>query len=155
MVSKSLGFGGRAKKAPYETSHVRTPLPVKKIVEAIGEGYRDAVIRGNEESYLQDLKDRLEDSVGAFNKTLSKSNGYADLSATNKRLERELVEANKARNEAISDLNLTESHLGVLLTRLEVLRVTVEEAEQNSKNTRNWVEANRLIARLKDLMKGY
>ena len=32
--------GGRGKKAPYETTHVRVPLPLKDVVQAMIDNYR-------------------------------------------------------------------------------------------------------------------
>lgn len=54
--------GGRGKVAPYETTHVRTPLPVKDIVEQIVNTYKQSV--GNSETskvdnYLNLLKDAI------------------------------------------------------------------------------------------------
>ena len=43
-MSKPLG--GRGKVAPYETSHVRVPLPVKDKVNKIIEDYRLSIIDG-------------------------------------------------------------------------------------------------------------
>jgi hypothetical protein len=43
-MSKPLG--GRGKVAPYETTHVRVPLPVKDKVDKIIEDYRLSIIDG-------------------------------------------------------------------------------------------------------------
>lgn len=32
--------GGRGKKAPYETTHVRVPLPLKEVIQALIDDYR-------------------------------------------------------------------------------------------------------------------
>jgi hypothetical protein len=32
--------GGRGKKAPYETTHVRVPVPLKEVIQALIDNYR-------------------------------------------------------------------------------------------------------------------
>lgn len=32
--------GGRGKTAPYETTHVRVPLPLKEVIQAVVDNYR-------------------------------------------------------------------------------------------------------------------
>jgi len=41
-------LGGRGKKAPYETTHLRIPLPIKTDIEKLIENYRLSVIDGIE-----------------------------------------------------------------------------------------------------------
>lgn len=38
--------GGRGKKAPYETTHVRVPLPLKDHIDQLIEDYRLSIIEG-------------------------------------------------------------------------------------------------------------
>lgn len=38
--------GGRGHKAPYETTHIRVPVPLKADVEKLIEGYRAQVLGG-------------------------------------------------------------------------------------------------------------
>ena len=40
--------GGRGIKAPYEQTHVRTPLPIKEQVESLVNAYREAVLTAGE-----------------------------------------------------------------------------------------------------------
>lgn len=40
--------GGRGLKAPYEQSHVRTPLPIKDQIESLVNAYREAVLTAGE-----------------------------------------------------------------------------------------------------------
>jgi hypothetical protein len=42
MMPKPVG--GRGMKAPYETTHLRVPIPIKSQIEAIIEEYREAVL---------------------------------------------------------------------------------------------------------------
>lgn len=39
-------IGGRGKKAPYETTHLRIPLPIKDKVERMIDNYRLEVLEG-------------------------------------------------------------------------------------------------------------
>ena len=41
-------LGGRGKKAPYETTHLRIPLPIKTDIEKLIDNYRLSVIDGIE-----------------------------------------------------------------------------------------------------------
>ena len=41
-------LGGRGKKAPYETTHLRIPVPIKTDIEKLIENYRLSVIDGIE-----------------------------------------------------------------------------------------------------------
>jgi hypothetical protein len=41
-------LGGRGKKAPYETTHLRIPLPIKADIEKLIDNYRLSVIDGIE-----------------------------------------------------------------------------------------------------------
>ncbi len=40
-------LGGRGKKAPYETTHIRVPVPIKEDVERLIEEYRQKLLTGN------------------------------------------------------------------------------------------------------------
>lgn len=40
--------GGRGHIAPYQTTHLRVPVPIKAELEKIIEDYREAVLEGNE-----------------------------------------------------------------------------------------------------------
>jgi hypothetical protein len=39
-------MGGRGKKAPYETTHMRVPLPLKNQIEQLIEDYRLSILDG-------------------------------------------------------------------------------------------------------------
>lgn len=41
-------MGGRGKRAPYETTHMRVPLPLKSQIEQLIEDYRLSVLEGIE-----------------------------------------------------------------------------------------------------------
>lgn len=40
--------GGRGHKAPYESTHVRVPVPLKAKVDKLIEEYRELVLNGNQ-----------------------------------------------------------------------------------------------------------
>lgn len=40
--------GGRGLKAPYESTHIRVPVPLKAEVEALIERYRESVLTGSD-----------------------------------------------------------------------------------------------------------
>lgn len=52
-------LGGRGKKAPYETTHLRIPLPIKADIEKLIENYRLSVIDGieSEDNGLMSVED--------------------------------------------------------------------------------------------------
>jgi hypothetical protein len=53
-------LGGRGKKAPYETTHVRIPVPIKDRVEYLKELYlNDLLERSLDENKLVTLEDAL------------------------------------------------------------------------------------------------
>lgn len=54
--------GGRGKKAPYQTTHLRVPIPVAKEIEAIIADYRRRVSNNNFlHEYYADLHRALQD----------------------------------------------------------------------------------------------
>lgn len=54
--------GGRGVKAPYETTHLRIPLPIKADIEKLIDNYRSSVIDGIEieNNDLIPLQDAIE-----------------------------------------------------------------------------------------------
>jgi len=44
----SVWKGGRGVKAPYESTHVRVPMPIKHQVEALIQSYKDGCIQSKE-----------------------------------------------------------------------------------------------------------
>jgi hypothetical protein len=54
--------GGRGKKAPYATTHLRIPIPIKPQIESMIESYRLSVIDGieSQESEVMALGDAIE-----------------------------------------------------------------------------------------------
>lgn len=46
--------GGAGVKAPYETTHVRIPAPIKEQVEQLSKAYKERVLQGEEQATLPD-----------------------------------------------------------------------------------------------------
>lgn len=74
--------GGRGHKAPYETTHVRVPMPLKQDVEQLISDYRQKLLTGS---------------------TISKDNSLTSLSEA-KEIARKLVRAKKSSRESMARL---------------------------------------------------
>jgi hypothetical protein len=55
----SKPVGGRGNKAPYETTHVRVPMPIKSEIERLIEEFREGRTQQQENS-LTSLEDAIE-----------------------------------------------------------------------------------------------
>jgi hypothetical protein len=47
--------GGRGKKAPYQTTHVRIPCEIEEYVYFLSNKYKEAIEQGKEQSFLTKL----------------------------------------------------------------------------------------------------
>lgn len=94
-------LGGRGVKAPYESTHMRVPLPLKEQFEAIIEDYRNSV--------MQDINLLTSYDV-CGNNSLT---GLEDA----KKEARKLVRAKKSASQSLSKL----------LSAIYKVEVTVEE----------------------------
>jgi hypothetical protein len=45
--------GGRGVKAPYETTHIRIPLPIKDQVQALADRYRETTVLDSADPQLE------------------------------------------------------------------------------------------------------
>lgn len=45
--------GGRGVKAPYETTHIRIPVPIKAEVERLSQAYKEGITNQSDESERQ------------------------------------------------------------------------------------------------------
>lgn len=55
--------GGRGQKAPYESTHIRVPIPLKGEVERLIEKYRESILTGiapSDQSGLCDYEQAVE-----------------------------------------------------------------------------------------------
>ena len=59
LTTMSKPVGGRGNKAPYETTHVRVPMPIKSEIERLIEGFREGRTQQQENS-LTSLEDAVE-----------------------------------------------------------------------------------------------
>jgi hypothetical protein len=60
VYAMTVWRGGRGVKAPYESTHVRIPVPIKDRVEELSKAYKDG--RLEESSYPLSLEDAVEAS---------------------------------------------------------------------------------------------
>ena len=77
----SKPIGGRGKKAPYETTHLRIPIPIKPQIESMIEAYRLSVIDGidSQESDVLPLGDAIELSKKLLKSKTAKPDTLAKL----------------------------------------------------------------------------
>lgn len=54
--------GGRGNKAPYETTHLRVPVPIKSEVEALIDNYRNNLLTGKECDTIEKSLTSLEEA---------------------------------------------------------------------------------------------
>lgn len=61
-LDMSKPTGGRGKRAPYETTHLRVPVPLKPAIEEMIEAYRAVVVDGEPSglSWYPSLEETLE-----------------------------------------------------------------------------------------------
>ena len=59
LTAMSKHLGGRGNKAPYETTHVRVPVPIKVEIERLIDEFREGRTQQQENS-LTSLEDALE-----------------------------------------------------------------------------------------------
>jgi hypothetical protein len=52
--------GGRGKVAPYETTHQRIPVKIALYVNFVSNSYKQAVVLGNEQEFLDTLNNTTE-----------------------------------------------------------------------------------------------
>jgi len=63
----SVWRGGRGVKAPYESTHVRIPLPIKDKVEALSQAYKDGTLDQLESKFMN-----FDDAVESARNILKK-----------------------------------------------------------------------------------
>lgn len=56
------GKGGRSKRAPYETTHYRIPLPIKPVVESLATAYR-MVVESDTDPDGKKLLNKVQSSI--------------------------------------------------------------------------------------------
>ncbi|OKH32269.1 hypothetical protein NIES2119_26700 [[Phormidium ambiguum] IAM M-71] len=144
--------GGKGKKAPYETQMVRTPVPILELAKQLTEGYRQVIGTDREQSYLVCVQKAIVQSTYPDNTpTRELTELIEDLQAKHEDMVRKFGEC----RQQLSDERLTrydlEEKLEALQIQLSAIEKVVTTYESESKTTRNWTEANRLIAALKQV----
>jgi hypothetical protein len=61
-------LGGRGKKAPYKTEHYRIPAPIKPLVQALANQYRELVSVNNTELSFVTLVELVKDQVAILDR---------------------------------------------------------------------------------------
>lgn len=75
--------GGRGKKAPYESTFVRVPIPVKKHVEQLVAFYRNQVLSGGEADYIPIDADEFSIALRLVNRFIEEKGQSEKLSQRN------------------------------------------------------------------------
>jgi hypothetical protein len=72
--------GGRGVKAPYETTHVRIPVDLKKRVEELSKAYKDGLLEANELPLQRDegIELRLKTELEQLQKQLATLQAHAE-----------------------------------------------------------------------------
>lgn len=58
-------LGGRGIKAPYETTHMRVPVPLKPDIEAMIDDYRKNLLTGNDADTIEKQLTSLSEAIRA------------------------------------------------------------------------------------------
>lgn len=136
--------GGKAKKAPYETTHTRIPAPVKPITEMLSREWKRALANGRDtESLLVECMECIHKWVYPQEKSL-----------TGKPEKKQALEVDQLRAE----IDILKQSLAAKETELELFKTMTQDKKAiacdlvseylNGKGmpkTRNWVEMNRFI----------
>ncbi|MFB2981314.1 hypothetical protein [Microseira sp. BLCC-F43] len=126
-----LAKGGRGKKAPYKTEMYRIPSPIKETVQQLAAAFKR--VCGNESSLItpSQLLKQVQSTIARA------AYPQRDLEAP-----KNLI--------STSEATITES-CQEAMERLEAVRELMIKWKGNAKDTRNWVEANRLLRELEKI----
>ena len=131
-------------RAVYETTHCRIPLPLKPLVDQITAIYRYAV---NNPNLVKDVASSnrflIEDDLLVLKALveINRVSGHVKFDLNN--LGSPNIEPNKT-NKTLVDASLADS-------KLIAVKTLLTDWESKKKDTRNWVEAARLLDALKQL----
>lgn len=124
-----------SKKAIYDTTHHRIPIPLKTAVQAMCSAYRSLVSEDRDYDVYRKVKVDISDdhaevvltfTVDLKDGTVSVKPGCDYLPDTSK--------------SSTSPINS-----GISPQDIERLRLVIDEYQKREKRTRNWVEASRLL----------
>lgn len=83
LYTMTKPVGGRGKKAPYETTHLRVPVPIKDNLQRIIDAYRDSTIDdSNSELTVFEELELLRNECQFLRDTLSKQKPLTALEDT-------------------------------------------------------------------------
>lgn len=114
--------GGRGKIAPYDTTHVRTPLPVKDIVEQIVNTYKQS-IGILETSRVDNYLNLLKDTICRLTYVSLFSNDPKDYDNFLKTID---LKYNKEQCENMRDREKIENAINVVLKKKKSARISME-----------------------------
>ena len=96
--------GGRGKKAPYETTHVRVPDQLKPLVEMMAEGYKEQVEADDIQEVTPAYIEGVKAAVRHLQDFLSPSSGVVLPMAQAKALASDLVRQKKSASDSMAKL---------------------------------------------------
>jgi hypothetical protein len=127
MLNKQIG--GRGKKAPYETTHVRIPVDLKSQVELLVEDYRNnhyKIAENNNQEFINDLSLDVDSFIRLMIEKFRENNLFivnnSDKISGNKN-EVTLEEAIKIANEILANTRAKKEVVSKLLTVLYQIEV--------------------------------
>jgi len=127
MTNKQIG--GRGKKAPYETTHVRIPVDLKSQVELLVEDYRNnhyKIAENNNQEFINDLSLDVDNFIQLMIEKFRESNLFiidnSDKISDNKN-EVILEEAINIANEILVNTRAKKEVVSKLLTTLYKIEV--------------------------------
>jgi hypothetical protein len=127
MTNKQIG--GRGKKAPYETTHVRIPVDLKSQVELLVEDYRNnhyKIAENNNQEFINNLSSDSDNFIQLMIEKFKQNNLFiVDTSnnASNNKNEVVLQEAINIANEILVNTRVKKEAISKLLTALYKIEV--------------------------------
>lgn len=120
--------GGRGKKAPYETEMYRIPSGIKTLIQFLAERWKETNVLYDPEATMRFVKAVYEAIEVSFNRVQDE----------------QFIDAVQAQEPTETE--------DVHAKQLSEARVLLHVYKQASKDTRNWVEAKRLINDLEKII---
>jgi hypothetical protein len=127
MTNKQIG--GRGKKAPYETTHVRIPVDLKYQIELLVEDYRNnhyKIAENNDRRSINNLSSDSDNFIQLMIEKFKQNNLFiVDTSndASNNKNEVVLQEAINIANEILVNTRVKKEAISKLLTALYKIEV--------------------------------
>lgn len=115
--------GGRGKKAPYDTEMYRIPSAIKETVQQLAIAWKQAYLSGDPIISPSHLLNKVQTAI---------------VTTAHPHVPTNLISSIEDKCTITDDA----------VERLEAVRELVSKWKGNSKDTRNWVEANKLLKEL-------